>query len=217
MKIMLLEDDVALNKSIKKLLNIYDFEVVSFHDGEEALNAIDDSFDMYILDINVPSLDGIEVLDAIRGYQEDVPVIMISAKNEIDTIMYSYSKGCNDFIKKPFDIRELKIKIDQYAKKNSYGDVEIGEALSFNLDKDILHYEEKPIKLTKKELRMMKILVKNLGFNVTYDQIVDYVWDDEDLDISLDSIRTVISRLRQKLPKNIITSNVGLGYSIEKQ
>ena len=85
--------------------------VSSFYNGSEALNAIADDFSLMILDIDIPDIDGISVLEAIRNLYPTKPIIMISATIDIDMISKAYEKGCNDYIKKPFDIRELELKI----------------------------------------------------------------------------------------------------------
>lgn len=213
MKILLLEDDIALNKSIRTLLKMYDHSVDSFTDGELAIDAIDAKYDIYILDIHVSSVNGIEVLDAIRLYDKDVPVIMISADIEIEVIMQSYALGCNDYLKKPFDIRELKIKLDHYAKTIEQ-DIMFGDGLRFDIKHDTLFDGDTQIRLTKKETRLLKTLLKDKGFNVTHDRIIEHVWDDP-TDVNLDAIRSIISRLRHKLPQDVIIGNVGQGYSIE--
>ncbi|MBN2895840.1 MAG: response regulator transcription factor [Campylobacterales bacterium] len=213
MKILLLEDDLVLNKSIKKFLQMQMFEVLSFYTGDETIEAIDASIDLYILDINVKGLNGIDVLESIRMFDEKVPIIMISAETSIETIMQSYAKGCNDYLKKPFDIRELKIKID-HLSTYEMTIVNLGENYHFDLKTDTLYQNQVPIKLTKKELKLLRLLVKNRGINVTYARIIDCLWEDDPSDVNMDAVRSIASRLRHKLPKNLIVSNVGLGYSL---
>ena len=113
MKILLLEDNQKLNKTITKRLKLKDYNVVSFLDGAEAYEKITDGFSCFILDINVPNIDGIKILKKIREYYEIVPVIIISASVELDVIKQSYDFGCNDYLKKPFFIDELEIKIEK--------------------------------------------------------------------------------------------------------
>lgn len=214
MKILLLEDDVALNKSIRTLLKTYEHNVLSFTDGEMAIDAIDNSIDLYILDINVEGIDGLEVLDAIRQYDKDVPVIMASANIEIETIMTSYTQGCNDYLKKPFDVRELKLKIEQYSATQDQIII-LGDSLEFDLKRSTLHFQQKPVKLTQKELILLKTLVKQKGYIVEYSEIIDEIWGDDAAFASMDSLRSIAARLRQKIPSDIITSHMGMGYSIE--
>ena len=113
MKILLLEDNKRLNETIVKRLEAKGFDVYSFTDGQRAFEEIDEGFSCYVLDINVPSLDGIELLKKIREYNVDTPIIIISSTVELDVIRNSYKYGCNDYIKKPFFIDELEIKIEK--------------------------------------------------------------------------------------------------------
>lgn len=214
MKLLLLEDDLVLNKSIRNFLKMYDFQVLSFMDGDMAIDAIDNSIDIYLLDINVEGSSGLEVLKAIRIVDEDVPVIIISANLEIETIMGSYASGCNEYLKKPFDVRELKLKIEHLLSKQQKNIV-LGEGLEFDAKHNTLLYENKSISLTKKELLLLKSLVKQKRFVVEYDVLMDVVWADEAAYASMDALRTIIARLRSKLPYKIIKGHIGIGYSLE--
>jgi DNA-binding response OmpR family regulator len=113
MKILLLEDNSRLNATITKRLRAKGFDVDSFEDGYKAFESVDNGYGCYILDINVPSLDGIELLKRIREYYPKTPVIIISSSVELETIKDSYHYGCSDYIKKPFFIDELEIKIEK--------------------------------------------------------------------------------------------------------
>ena len=113
MKILLLEDNQRLNATIVKRLQMKGYEIDSFADGNDAYEAVDNGYGCFILDINVPSLDGIELLKRIREYYPQTPVIIISSTVELEVIKDSYSYGCNDYIKKPFFIDELEIKIEK--------------------------------------------------------------------------------------------------------
>ena len=115
MKILLLEDNKKLNEAISKRLKLKGYNVLSFLDGEEAYEAITDGFSCFVLDINVPNIDGIKILKKIREFYSGLPVIIISASVELDVIKQAYEFGCNDFLKKPFFIDELEIKIERYC------------------------------------------------------------------------------------------------------
>ena len=106
MKIILLEDNARLNATIVKRLEAKAYSVDSFIDGQEAYDALDNGYTCFILDINVPSLDGIEILKQIRDFYPETPVIIISSSVELEVIKDAYSYGCNDFLKKPFFIEE---------------------------------------------------------------------------------------------------------------
>ena len=137
MKILLLEDNQKLNKTITKRLKLKDYNVVSFLDGAEAYEKITDGFSCFILDINVPNIDGIKILKKIREYYEIVPVIIISASVELDIIKQSYDFGCNDYLKKPFFIDELEIKIEKLC---NIQDSKIYFDENYNFDFIISHF-----------------------------------------------------------------------------
>ena len=113
MKILLLEDNVKLNSTIKKRLELKDYQIDAFIDGQEAYDAIHNGYSCFVLDINVPNIDGIKILKKIREQYIDTPVIIISASVELELIKESYDFGCNDYLKKPFFIDELEIKIQK--------------------------------------------------------------------------------------------------------
>ena len=113
MKILLLEDNARLNSTIVKRLEAKGYLLDSFIDGQEACNALDNGYACFVLDINVPSLDGIEILKKVRDFHPETPVIIISSSVELEVIKDAYNFGCNDFLKKPFFIDELEIKIEK--------------------------------------------------------------------------------------------------------
>ncbi|MCT7556362.1 response regulator transcription factor [Aliarcobacter butzleri] len=106
-KIFLLEDDYCLNDTIKDMLNKNGFSVDAFYDGEKAFENILGEYVLYILDINVPNIDGIIILEKIKSVNSNAKVIIISANIDIDKITEAYEKDCDDYIKKPFDLQEL--------------------------------------------------------------------------------------------------------------
>ena len=209
MKILLLEDNQKLNKTITKRLKLKDYNVVSFLDGAEAYEKITDGFSCFILDINVPNIDGIKILKKIREYYEIVPVIIISASVELDVIKQSYDFGCNDYLKKPFFIDELEIKIEKlcnikdekiYFDTNSY----------FDFKSAIIMMDNEEIRLTKKGKLLINLFLNKKNQVITYSTIENYVW--EGSFVSLESIRSLIRRVRKILNKEYIQTVVDTGY-----
>jgi len=209
-KIFLLEDDKDLNESIKEALNLIGFEVKGFFDGEEASNAVmSEDFDFYIIDINVPKFNGIEVMKYIKEIKQDSKILIMSANTDLNSINKAYQIGCLDYLKKPFFIEELIYKIKIFTKETSI--ITITKDLIFNADAKRLQYKDKTIHLTQKESRLLKLLIKNNKTVVTKDQILLNVF--EDSTIKENSIRTLIRRLRDKLPfKNMIKTLYKDGY-----
>lgn len=209
MKIMLLEDNKKLNETICKRLKLKGFKIDSFLDGEKAYEKIEEGYACFILDINVPNIDGIKILKKIRDSYEDLPVIIISASIELNIIKDAYKFGCNDFLKKPFFIDELEIKIEKYCKisddkiyfqKDSYFDFK-SSFISIN-------GEEK--RLTKKEKLLLNLFLTKKNQVLSFECIENYVW--EGSFASLESIRSLIRRLRKILQKEYIQTIIDTGY-----
>ncbi len=220
MKIFLLEDDFALNKIIKLSLQNRGFFVDSFTDGYKAVDAILNSkHDLYILDLNVLGFDGHKVLEFIRKNDLNVPIIMISAEIDIENIKKSYTLGCNDYIKKPFDFEELFLRIQyhlSHIKKDEKIDfiVDLGYDFSFNLIEQTLFKSNFEIELTIKEKLLLSLLVKNINSTVTNEMIHEYVWDSKEMEAV--SMRTIVHKLKKKLKNGTILNLRGVGYKLIK-
>ena len=220
MKIFLLEDDFSLNKIIKLSLQNRGFFVDSFSDGYKAVDAILNSkHDLYILDLNVLGFDGHKVLAFIRKDDLNVPIIMISAEIDIENIKKSYTLGCNDYIKKPFDFEELFLRIQyhlSHIQKDENSDflIDLGYDFSFNLLEQTLFKSNFEIELTSKEKLLLSLLVKNINSTVTNEMIHEYVWDSKEMEAV--SMRTIVHKLKKKLKNGMILNLRAVGYKLIK-
>jgi DNA-binding response OmpR family regulator len=218
MKIFLLEDDFSLNKIIKLSLVNRGFFVDSFTDGYKAVDAILNSkHDLYILDLNVLGFDGHKVLEFIRKDDLTVPIIMISAEIDIENIKKSYTLGCNDYIKKPFDFEELFLRIQyhlSHIKKDENQDfiIDLGYDFRFNLLEQTLHKSKHEIELTTKEKLLLSLLVKNINNTITNEMIHEYVWDSKEMEAV--SMRTIVHKLKKKLKNGMIINLRSVGYKL---
>ncbi len=213
MKILLLEDNKRLNETITKRLKAKGYEVFSFEDGQEAYDAIDDGYICFVLDINVPNIDGIEILKKIREFNTNTPIIIISSTVELDIIKDSYKHGCNDYLKKPFFIDELEIKIEKLC--NFDRDViEIYEGCVFYFKDSALEIDGVREHLSKKERLLLNLLLSKKGNVVSFDSIQAVVW--EGGFTSIDSIRSLMRRIRKKFPIDCIETVVDVGYLFKK-
>ena len=211
MKIFLLEDDYSLNEAIKEIIQLENHSVENFYDGETAFSKISNDFDLYILDINIPNINGLEILKHIKQINPKTKVIIISANINIDLIREAYTLGCDDYIKKPFNIEELLFKINRYEKKDTiiYLDINI----TFNTISKELIINNKTVELTKNEKNLLFLLVDNLNNKISYDQIENFVY--EGTSKTSDAIRSLVKRLRKKLPKDLISNSLDEGYYIK--
>ena len=209
MKIMLLEDDYLLNKAIKLYFKSYELD--SFLDGSDAYDAINSKYDVYLIDIDVPNINGIDILKEIKSRFPLAHVIMISATIEIDTIEMAYKLGCDDYIKKPFEIKELELKIDLISNKLNKP-TKIENNLEFDSKNSIIINDGEKINLTLKETKLLNLLLNKRGEIVSNEYILYEIWDYEN---SNNQIRQLVGRLNKKLPENIIKNRKGLGYIVE--
>lgn len=210
MKILVLEDNERLCKLIENALTKENYNVDTFFDGEDALDAIDNGYECFILDINVPRLDGISILETIRTYHSDVPVIIISANYELEKVQTSYEIGCDDYLKKPFFMYELIKKV----KKLCYVapmQLDLGDGFIFDYTRHFLSKDGVEVKLAKKEILFLELLSKDIHRVFSFDEIEDYVWEGDPT--TLMNIRALVKRLRKKIPEDTIKIVKGMGYS----
>lgn len=211
MKVFLLEDDYNLNEAIKESLETYDFNVISFYDGKKAYDKLTSSYDIYVLDINTPNISGLEILSTIKDMSSNSKVLIISANIDMESIRVAYNLDCDDYLKKPFDVEELILKIKKYIPNEEK--VKLLDDLHYDYFSKNIFIEGQILKLTRNEKNLFYLLAKNRGNKITYSQIEDYVYDGEDK--STDAIRSLIKRLRKKLPKDLIFNSTDEGYFIK--
>lgn len=219
MKVFLVEDDISLNKALISFFNIKKYEVESYFDGEEAFDnlALNNLADIYIIDINLPGINGLELIKQIRKLDVVVPIVVITASVEISVLEDAYDFGCSEYIKKPFNLRELEIRIERLCEI-AFDQIitiscEEGDfTVEFDLKNNLLHCNNKLIELQKKELRFLTILFKNHKFVVKTSDIEDFVWESEIKELY--PLRQLVTKLRKKLPCNFVKTEVGIGYYI---
>ncbi len=209
MKILLLEDNTKLSQTISKRLALKGYKVDSFNDGQKAYDAISNGYNCFLLDINVPNIDGIKILKKIRDYYTEVPIIIISSTVELDIIKEAYDYGCNDYLKKPFFIDELEIKIEKLCKITNETII-FDQNYCFDFKSSLLKIDEEEVRLTKKERLLLNLFLTKKNEVITYAAIENYVWEGNF--VTLESIRSLIRRLRKILIKDYIHTVVDTGY-----
>ena len=205
-KILLLEDDYLYKVSIKEFLEELDFYVDDFENGDDALNAIfENSYDLLLLDVRVPGMDGFSLVEYVRKEKIDVPIIILTSLTDIKDLSKGYELGCNDYIRKPFDMIELKFRIEQLIKNNIKTNedlVELENSFKFDVNKSILYKDDTILDLTQKESELTALLVLNRGFFVSIETLHERIWENKD--ISYSDIRMCIKRVREKTDKDFI-------------
>jgi len=214
MKILLLEDDEMIAEQIKNYFELFEHKVEVYRNGLKLLESANPSgFDIMLLDINTPGLNGIEVLREFRELSIDTPAIFTTAMSDLDYLKAAYSVGANDYVRKPFDIEELELRIEQLVRESKNSIVKLTDNYSFDMKNEKLYFKGKEIHLNKKERSLLYLLLKNKGKSVSKETIKIYVWEDQD--VCDNTLRTKIKKLRDKLDENFIQSLRGTGYKID--
>lgn len=218
MRILLLEDEIMLQKSILEYLEDLGYECDGFSDGQKALDALENAqYDLLVLDINVPNLTGIEFFKAIQDNHIFTPAIFISANVDIDTISKAFDLGAIDYLKKPFHLKELGIRIqkeiDNIQKRQSTH-ITLNKNYTLSLEENALYFNKDVQQLTNKKFQIIKYLATNIGIVITIDTLREYIWDNEP--VSDATIRTEVSRLKKALKEDFIKNIKGVGYTIDK-
>lgn len=216
MKILLLEDELLLKKAISEYLTSIGHMVTSFNDGQKVIDEVDNSYDLLVLDVNVPNKNGFEILAELNAKQLFIPTIYTTALSDIEDITKGYELGCREYIKKPFHLEELGIKINQILKKDQQktSHMRFSENYSYSKDTKVLYFNAEPQNLTKKQLEIINILALNINMIVDFERFRFDVWDAEDIDNP--TIRAEISRLKKVLKEDFIKNIRGLGYKIDR-
>lgn len=215
MKILLIEDNETLAKGVSKKLKEIGYIVDIFSDGEDGLYAIEISaYDLLILDLGLPIIDGIEIIKRLRSSQQNLPILVISARDKLDQRILGLSTGADDYLCKPFELDEVIARVQALLRrsKNQITNIIAYNDLLFNTQTLILTKESELIDLSKRELKIFQFLLQNQNAIVSKDNIVDHITTIDD-EFNPTAIETYISRLRKKLGDSINIKTVrGLGY-----
>jgi DNA-binding response OmpR family regulator len=208
-KILLLEDDEILAQTMVQILEQEDYDVTLVNDGEEVLEyTYDDKFDLYLFDINVPLLNGLETLKLLRDAQDTTPTFFITALRDTTSTLEGFDCGCDDYIKKPFDLDELLARIKAILKRKNpliqYKDI------TFDLLENRVLKGNEEISLGIVEKEVFSLLIKNINMTVNKSTFFDYMNKPSD-----SALRVLISKLKKTLDLNI-TNTKGIGYKLEK-
>lgn len=216
MKVLLLEDELMLQSAIEEYLIEISYEVDAYEDGEEAYRAIiDGSYDLFIFDINIPSIDGLTLLEKLQKDKIFVPTIFISAITQIEQITKAYELGCYDYLKKPFHLKELTLHIDRLLSMASIKrkhTVRLSKMYTYDLQKKRLNFDGVEQILTLKQSQIIHLFASNTSRVVDFDMLRHFVWDDAFVDNA--TIRAEVHRVRQILKEELIVTLKGVGYKL---
>ena len=217
-KILLLEDDINLSETIEEFLCDEDYEVICVYDGISAEEKIyEQKFDLLLLDVNVPGLDGFELLRKIRKEGNETPAIFITSLNSTDDLSNGYESGCDDYIRKPFALKELLLRVQTILKRGFFhkkeNRVAIKDGIYYDLDSNELIKDGEKIVLNNKEDKLLRLFLKYQNQIISHEKIYETLWDYDET-YSDSALRTYIKNLRKIVGKESIESIKKLGYKL---
>lgn len=220
MRILLVEDEQQLAEGLSKALRKQDYAIDCIMDGRTADGLLKtEHFDLIILDIGLPRLDGLEVLKRLRYRNTNTPVLILTARDDLESRVRGLDLGADDYLSKPFDLLELEARVRALLRRNSsaHSALMTCGALSFDSSARRASIDGQPLELPKRELCLLEILLHRVGQVVSKEQIAAQLFAFDD-DTSLNAIELYMHRLRKKIAParlNIRTIR-GLGYLLEQ-
>jgi len=217
MKLLVVEDEYLLQKALYKGFRKLEYTVDTASDGEEALERyFSNAYDLIVLDLNLPLLDGMEVLKEIRVDNKEIPVLILSARTDVADKITGLDEGANDYLAKPFHFGELEARVRALLRRNFKTSDTIIEISNVKIDtalKKVFSYGEETI-LTKKEYGILEYLFLRKGKAVSSAELIEHIWE-SDADDVINSFKVHLSTLRKKLPDGFIKHTRGHGYYVE--
>ncbi|WP_457596711.1 response regulator transcription factor [Hydrogenimonas sp.] len=217
MRILLLEDEYTLRLSVVEFLEELGYTVDHYANGDDALDALfEKPYDLVLLDVKVPGIDGFELLKLAREHGKELPAIFITSLTDAEAMTRGYRSGCCDYIKKPFDLVELQLRVEQALKsqclKTADDTIELADGYRYDTRRFTLTRRGEEVALTRTEKRILELLLRQRGQVVTPGQFQEFVWGEA---VDPANIRVQINKLRKKLSPGLIVNVRGLGYRID--
>ena len=219
-RILLLEDDLQLHATVKQFLELRGYEVVGAFDAHEAQDRLYEMpVDLMLLDVKVPYQSGFYLLGQLRAEGNDTPAIFVTSLSGVDDVERGFARGGDDYIRKPFALKELAVRIESLLKR-SYGSretmIDLGEGRMFDLEHTLLTREGRTIPLKTKELKLLALFLRHPNELLEYERIYPALWNyDEEPNPA--SLRTYIGTLRQELGKEWIETIKNIGYRFVRE
>lgn len=216
MKILLLEDDHLLSKILTKHLSL-DYNVTSVFDGDTALETVEaQKFDLLILDSNVPGITGVELIKELRAYNDMTPIIMITAYQDTIHLKKAFTHGCNDYIKKPFELDELDMRIANITRTFNIEQnqlIPVAKNVLFDALNNQISKNDRIFSLAKKESELLNYLATNRTRTVSKEELTQNLWTYETMPSDA-TLRVYIRNLRAVIGKESIETIRGMGYRL---
>ncbi len=217
--ILLLEDDVQLNDTIKQFLEHSGYRVFPAYDAFEAKDILyEKSIDLMLLDVKVPNQNGFDFLKEQRDSGDTTPAIFITSLNAVDDVTKGFDVGCDDYIRKPFALKELLVRVESLIKRH-YGTkdnrVDLGDGYWFDIKGVFLEKDGQKVALKTKESKLISLFIKYPNELLTYERIYESLWDFDETP-SQGSLRSYVNTLRNLLGKDSIETIKQTGYRYVK-
>lgn len=214
--ILLIEDDRPLNKAISVYFKKEKFYVLSSFSGQEALDILfQNNLDLIILDINLPDLSGFDLIEQIKIINSNIPILILSACDLDSAILHGFNLGAEDYVTKPFNIEILHKKINVILKRNTKNTFYKDDHLFFDKNTSKLVIDNKEIKLTPLEFKLLSLFLENQNQIILKETIIEKIWDSNENYVDEHTLLVNISRLRNKIEDDkhhYIKTVYGLGY-----
>ena len=218
--ILLLEDDQQLSDTVKQFLTYQGYEVHCAYDGLQAQDiAYEKHIDLMLLDVKVPHQSGYDFLQTLRDKGVQTPAIFITSLNSVEDVTRGFDIGCDDYIRKPFALKELLVRVDSVLKRryDSYDDkIDLGEGVFFNTKENILTKNNERVPIKTKELKLLALFLENPNELLSYDKINERLWE-YDEEPSAGSLRAYVKTVRTFLGKDNIETIKNVGYRFVKK
>ncbi|MDX1296389.1 MAG: response regulator transcription factor [Sulfurimonadaceae bacterium] len=215
-RILLLEDDINLSETVEEYLTDEGYEVVCAYDGESAEDLLyEQTFDLLLLDVNVPEPNGFTLLKEARERGVQTPAVYVTSRNAMEDVESGFGSGADDYMRKPYELKELLLRIQTILKRNFFHHtsprLQIDDQIEYDVDNGQLYIEGKEIALQDKEARLLKLFVQRKGEVLAHEVITDHLWSFDETP-SDTALRTYIKNLRKLLGKDRIVSHKRIGY-----
>lgn len=216
MRILLIEDDKLIGEGLKIGLSKQNFVVDWFNDGKLGFEALASAeYDAVVLDLTLPKMDGLDILKQWRKANQDVPVLILTARDTLDERLLGFNAGADDYLCKPFALAEVAVRLQALIRRRyqqSSSEIEIGE-LKIDLNSRSVSLADQPISLTAKEFQLLQLFVQNRErvLSRTFIEEKLYSWDN---DVSSNALEVYIHHLRKKLGSHWIKTVHGVGYKL---
>lgn len=214
MKLLLIEDDIDITNNLKLLLKENNYEFDNAYNITEGINKLSNNYDLIILDVSLPDGNGFSFYKN-HLLEKNIPVVFLTAKDDEDDIVNGLELGAEDYITKPFSSKELLARIKRILLKKEKNKIIEIDNIKFDLEKMKVTKNNKEVKLTSLELKILYLFFTNINRVITRESIIENIWNWTGNDVNDNTVTVYLKRIREKLGDNIIITVKGIGYRVD--